>query len=344
MYDRPLYFLAQEKDLQLFLDSLDLKLPAEDLNLPDGFIVIPLASKAASIFEAADNKAVLLAYRNQGSVFPVSLVFLVGKPQALFCHATLLLDAYAQGNGTVPLLRKAVQEFFAQKADDLLATLEPAWVDADLVGQMDCRILWNLQPDIKIVTDLFLEKRGLVCDIPLFPTVYYYNTPYEQNMLEEVLPKLEGCKDILILGTGAGLEAACVTMQYGTQVDATDINPLAVANTIATCRRAGTDHLVKAWVSDGLKNVTKAYDAIIFEAPLATNQAPTKDLNRFDPGGKLLKEVLSALPSHLQAGGRLYVMSRPDLSPYIPANGLQWQVLRSFEAKTQFAILEVWQG
>ena len=345
LHNRSLSFPTQEKDLQLFLDWLSLKLPPIDPTLPDDYIVIPLDPHAASVFEAADNKAILLAYRSQGRVFPLSLVFLRGQKQALFCHSTLLLDANEQGDDTVLLLRSAVQEFFSQDADHLLGAMDPSWVKADLTGLLDCRIFWNIHPEIPIVTDLFQEKLGQVCDIPLFPTVYYYNNPYERNLLEVALPELGGSEDVLVLGTGAGLEAICVAMKYGIPVDATDINPLAVANTIAACRRTGTDHLVKAWVSDGLAEVEKAYDAILFEAPLATEQTQTKDPNRYDLEGKLLKKVLTALPSHLKIGGRMYLMSHPDLSPYLPANGLQWKVLRHFTAdatERNLAILEIW--
>ena len=337
---------TQEKDLQLFLDGLSLKLPPVDPTLPDDYMVVPLDPSAASVFEATDDKAVLLAYRTRGSVFPLSLVFLRGQQQALFCHSTLLLDAYEQGNGMVLLLRRAIENFFSREADCLLGAMEPAWTEADLTGQLDCRIYWNIQPQIPIVTDLLKEKRGRICDIPLFPTVYYYNNPYEQNLLEESLARLKGSEDVLVLGTGAGLEAICVAMKYGIHVDATDINPLAVANTIAASRRTGTDHLVKAWVSDGLAEINKAYDVILFEAPLATDHTQTKDPNRFDREGRLLKEVLSGLPMHLKSGGRMYLMSHPDLSPYLPDNGLQWKVLRHFTAdatERNLAILEIWQ-
>ena len=244
----------------------------------------------------------------------------------------------------VSLLRGAVQEFFSREADCLLEAMEPAWVAADLTGQLDCRIHWNSQPEIPIVTDLFMEKLGQICEIPIFPTVYYYNNPYEQNLLEESLARVEGAEDVLVLGTGAGLEAICVAMKYGIHVDATDINPLAVANTIAASRRTGTDHLIKAWVSDGLAEVKKAYDVILFEAPLATDGTQANDPNRFDLEGRLLKEVLSALPMHLKSGGRMYLMSHPDLVPYLPANGLHWKVLRHFTADTSernLAILEI---
>jgi hypothetical protein len=65
------------------------------------------------------------------------------------------------------------------------------------------------------------------------------------------------------------------------------------------------------------------------------------DPNRYDNGGKLLREVLRALPAHLKTGGRMYLMSRPDLAPYLPANGLRWKVLRYFAAEKSLAIHEI---
>jgi hypothetical protein len=333
---------VQEKDLWLFLDSLNVKVPPDDPALRDGYVVVRLDPFAASLLDAKDDKAVLLAYRIQGRVFPLSIVFLKGNGEFFFCHSTLLLDSYGQENWTVPTLRKAVLEFFTQDASQLLGTLEPSWTNVPLQGQLDYRIAWNAKPEIKIIIDLFLEKFGEVCEIPLFPSVYYYNNPYDQNLLEAALPDLGGCKDILVLGTGAGLEAVCIALKYGINVDATDINPVAIANTIAASGRTGTDRLIHAWAGDGLKQVTRKYDAILFEAPLATNEPQLRDPNRYDVGGKLLKEVLGALPSHLNTAGRMYLMSCPDLAPYFPANGLQWKPLRFFEAKSKVAIHKVW--
>ena len=145
-----------------------------------------------------------------------------------------------------------------------------------------------------------------------------------------------------MLGTGAGLEAACSALKYEVGVDATDINPIAIANTVATARRVGVQRLIHAWVSDGFSDVPERYDAILFQAPLATDEARPKDLNRYDFGGKLLREILAALPSHLNPEGRMYLMSCPDLSPYFPANGLRSRVRRYFEAKSKVAIHEIW--
>ena len=144
------------------------------------------------------------------------------------------------------------------------------------------------------------------------------------------------------MGCGAGLEAICIALKYGVHVDATDINPIAIANTKAACRRTGTETLVSSWVSDGFLDVKKSYDAILFEAPLTTREIHLTDRNRYDFEGKLLKEVLRMLPFHLKTGGRLYLMSRPNLTPYLSPNGLKWKVLRYFEKNMSLAILEVW--
>jgi len=342
MYEIPLQLSMEERDLLLFLDSIGVKLPCVDTAILDDFIVIQLDVLAAALFEANNNKVVLLAYRIQGRVFPLLIVFLRGNEEIYFCHSTLLLTFYAQGDLMASLLRKVTDSFFSNDMNKMLEILEPSWMNTPLFGQLDCRIFWDTRPEIKIVTDLFLATLGKVCSIPLFPSVFYYNNVYDQNLLEATLPDLGECKDVLVLGTGAGLEAVCVALKYGIHVDAIDINPVAIANTIAACRRTGTDHLVHAWVSDGWTEVTKTYDAILFEAPLATNTMKAADPNRYDAGGKLLRKVLHALPSHLKPGGRMYLMSRPDLSPYLPASGLQSKVLRHFESENSLAIHKIW--
>jgi 16S rRNA G1207 methylase RsmC len=145
-----------------------------------------------------------------------------------------------------------------------------------------------------------------------------------------------------VLGTGAGLEAACIALEHEICVDATDINPIAIANTLATARRAGVDHLVHAWVSDGLKNVRGKYDAVLFTAPLAMEETCPNDRNRYDFCGILLREVLATLPAHLSPNGRMYLMSRPDLSPYDSSNRLRSKARKYFTAKSSVAIHEIW--
>jgi len=333
---------TQERDLQLFLDSLGVHLPAEDNQVGDEYIVIQIDPSVGSLFEANNNKAVVLTYRMQGKVFPILLAYLKGSSELDFCHTTLILDSYSDGIETATMLRAATDKFFPLEFEELFNKLELTWIGTPLHELLDFPIFWDTKPDIAIVVDLFIQKLGKVDKIPLFPSVFYYNNMYDQNLLEAVLQKLDGCHDILVMGSGAGLEAICIALQYGVHVDATDINPIAIANTVAACRRTDTENMVSAWVSDGFRDVIKSYDAILFEAPLATNVVHKKDPNRYDFDGELLTEVLSMLPAHLNTGGRMYLMSRPELTPYLPPNGMKWKVLRYFAENKSLAIHEIW--
>ncbi len=332
----------QEKDLILFLNSLGIELPALEPHLSDEYIVTRLGQPAASVFESKDGRAILLSYRYEGYAYPLSILFLTGDKDILFGHSTLLLDSYANNKNAVYRLRSAIREFFSQDAPQLLAALEPAWMNVDIKGLTDLRIGWNMKPTLKVAVDLFEALFGAVPEIPLFPSVYSYNNPYVENLLEIGLPELTGCKNVLVLGTGAGLDAVCIALKYNVPVDATDINPVAVANTRATARRIGVENLVHAWVSDGFNDINALYDAIFFEAPLAIEEIAPQDPNRYDFGGKLLRKVLADLPAHLNRGGRMYLMSCPDLSPHIQAKEIRSKARRSFVAKSSVAIHEVW--
>lgn len=334
----------QEKDLILFLNSLGIELPAFDPQLPDEYIVIRLSQQTASVFESNDGRAVMLSYRYEGYTYPIAILFLTGDKDILFGNSTLLLDSYSNNIDAVCKLREVTKEFFSKDAKHIMATLEPAWMHVAIKGLSDQRIWWNMKPTLNIAIDLFKSALGEVPEIPLFPSVYSYNNPYVENLLEIGLPELKGCKNVLVLGTGAGLDAACIALKYKVNVDATDINPVAVANTMATARRVGVDQFVHAWMSDGFNDIEKTYDAIFFEAPLAIEEAGLDDPNRYDLGGKLLKKVLTDLPAHLNTGGRMYLMSSPDLLPYIQTNELRSKTRRFFVPKRSVAIHEVWVG
>jgi hypothetical protein len=332
----------QEKDLLLFLNALEIKLPAFDPHLPNEYIVNRLDQRAASVFESKDGRAVMLSYRYEGYTYPISILFITGEKDISFGHSTLLLDFYTNNKEAACRLRNATWEFFSQNEKHILEILEPAWINLAMKELSDHRIWWDMKPTLKIATDLIKSSFGQVPEIPLFPSVYSYNNPYVENLLEIALPELIDCKKVLVLGTGAGLEAACIALKYKINVDATDINPVAIANTKATSRRLGVDKLVQAWVSDGFNNINSMYDAIVFEAPLAIEETVPKDSNRYDPGGNLLKNVLANLPAHLNQGGRMYLMNNPDLSPYIQAKELRSQARRFFVPKRNVAIHEVW--
>jgi hypothetical protein len=62
-----------EHDLGLFLNALEVELPADNPEHPDDFVVIPLNPLIASYFDSQDGKVVLLCYRCDGNVYPISL-------------------------------------------------------------------------------------------------------------------------------------------------------------------------------------------------------------------------------------------------------------------------------
>jgi hypothetical protein len=332
---------AQEMDCRLFLETLGLGFPIAPQNQDGEFALVPLCSPSISFLQTRDGIAGLLCYCASGTWIPLSLLFLKGNTEFVFCHSTLLLDSYTGAPDMAALLRQKTTEFFAGRPGDFLSKLWPDWNTLALKGQEDCRILWLTKPTLPVATKVYLEKRGSVPDLPLFPSTYSYNNPYVENLLEVGLPELGRCKRVLVLGTGAGIDAACIALQYDIPVDATDINPISVANTIACARRSGVAHLVQAWESDGFSRIPDSYDAIFFEAPLAVEELKENDPNRYDFGGRILKRVLSDLPSHLNPDAAMYLMSQPDISPYMPARGLCSKVRRYFEAKSKVAIHEI---
>lgn len=332
---------VQEMDCRLFLETLGVCFPIVPQNQDGEFALIPLDSPQVSFLQTRNGIAGLLCYCADRTCFPLSLLFLKGKSEFVFCHSTLLLDNYTGDPNRVALLRQKTTEFFAGHPETFLLKVWPDWSTLALKGQEDCRILWHTKPTLPVATKVYLEKMGSVPELPLFPSTYSYNNPYVENLLEVGLPELGRCKRVLVLGTGAGIDATCIALQYNIAVDATDINPIAVANTVACALRSRVDGLVRAWVSDGFDRITDSYDAIFFEAPLAVEETKENDPNRYDFGGRILKRVLADLPQHLNPDAALYLMSQPDISPYMPAKGLCSKVRRNFEAKSKVAIHEI---
>jgi hypothetical protein len=93
-------------------------------------------------------------------------------------------------------------------------------------------------------------------------------------------------------------------------------------------------------VSDAFDNIHEKFDTIFFEAPLATDEKKA-DANRYDMEGALLRRVLRGLPDLLLPGGKMYLMSCPDFSPYVNLIGLCVKTRRQFEPLNRVAIHEI---
>lgn len=124
---------------------------------------------------------------------------------------------------------------------------------------------------------------------------------------------------ILAMGSGAGPEVRVFAGVHGFHVDAVDIDPVAVANTLGTATYLGIDPtLVRAWVSDLFDNVEERYDAIVFCAPAVVAAEDEMVRTIHDPGGELLKRFLREAPDHLNEDGAIYLMSPVHMRPFLP--------------------------
>ena len=341
MDDNEPFLSTQEKaDLRFFLEALEVRLPAPSIGRADGYVVVNLGEVAARTFKSKD-KTVLLGYRYNGKIFPLSIHFLQEDREARFGHSTLLLDSYGEGPAINPVLRSALERFFARDGKNILRDLEPSWENVSLKDHVDCRIDWRMKPTLKVAVDLCREVLHEVPEIPLFPSVYPYNNPYVENLLEVGLPELGNARSVLVLGSGSGLDAVCIAMKYKIPVHATDINPLAIANTKAAARRCGIEKHVCAYTSDAFNNVREKFDSIFFQAPLATDDKNLTDANRYDFEGALLRHVFIGLRDHLSPQGRMYLMSRPDVSSYVNLSGVSVKTRRRFEPLSSVAIHEI---
>jgi len=179
-----------------------------------------------------------------------------------------------------------------------------------------------------------------------FPGIYSPTNPYVKPLMRSALQQIHSAmyieKDIstLVLGCGAGIEAVEIARFTGLSVDATDINPLAVANTKASAMLADQEDKIHVWVSDGLKGVRGKYDFIVFCAPALSSDKST-DPNRFDPSGRILTGIFDMLPANLKDGGRMLVMNRDSIDDFVPSHLVSERVLPFLVNGHPYAIHQV---
>ncbi|MDB5038392.1 MAG: methyltransferase [Bacteriovoracaceae bacterium] len=327
----------QESELRLFLEAIEVEFPIKGRAIGNDLFVTDLKEIAGRTFNARGNKSVLLSYQIDGVNHPVSIFFIEAETQK-FGLSTLVLESYSD-HRILPLLSAATNEFFSRDAEALMTVLSPEWKEVKLEGLVDKRILWEQELKEDFCPSTIKELKTEMPKFPVFPSVYHVNNPYLKNLIEESLPEIKPGSRVLIMGSGVGLETVMIAKKIGIQIDATDINPVAVANTNAIAARAQMSSYIHAWQSDLFSAVYEKYDFILFNAPLAGNKKEI-DPNRFDFQGKLLRRLFDELPAHLNPGGRLFLMSLPKLDEYLPTN-MQLKVRRTFNAVIECAILEV---
>lgn len=336
-------YLLEQFQVKSFLESLGMKSPIASTQnarfLFDNLVVTEMDEAAGRWFNAKNGKLVLLSCIDKDEWHPVSLFFLTEAEKFSFGHASLLSPSYHERPELMQMIARSTQKLFSLQASDLLSRLCPEWAQEPFEMMVDKRILW-MEPNIPSVVELLKSRFQKLPSLPLFPTVFAFNNPYLGKLIEVAREDvLRGLK-VLSMGCGAGIEAAYFALKNGTEIDAVDINPIAVANTRAIAQQLGVGHLVNTWTSDGFAQVSGGYDVILLNAPLAVHEKRENDVNRFDPKGSFLKMIMDGLHRALAPEGKLIVMSHPDLKPYL-SEGFDFQTRESFEVKVPLAISEV---
>lgn len=167
-----------------------------------------------------------------------------------------------------------------------------------------------------VAPPLIFMKKGVlpVGRVPIFPDVFRADSHFTEALIEQVLPEIESKHKVLVLGTGSGIEAVTIALKNpGLIVDATDIQPLAVANTKALAALYGVSDRVRVWQSDGFLKVNGKYDRIVLHAPKIQNAGlRSPDVSVVDEEGKFITSVLDGLPPHLNEKGKFIVMCLDD--------------------------------
>ncbi|MBN8554780.1 MAG: methyltransferase [Deltaproteobacteria bacterium] len=184
--------------------------------------------------------------------------------------------------------------------------------------------------------------------LPKFESVYTPYNPYVIPLITQARSRIETAKRILIIGSGSGLEAITIAKNFDRVVDAVDINPFAVYNTKSSATIHWVDHLVRAWQSDLMDNVSDTYDLILFNAPVPVYEAPPPNYihnpNTIDVSGNILSRFVQQLPAKLNPGGSALLMSYAHIGENI-APSVQHRILTRFEdgysKRHQFAIYEL---
>jgi len=292
---------------------------------------------------AKDRRCVLLSWDERETSLPISVFFLTRGEKQNFGHASLLTNSTKNNAQLMGRIAEATQNLFSGNPSDLLSSLCPQWLHEDFGGMIDKRMLWSTVIDCVPVIDLLAQESKAALELPVLPSVFTFNNPYLNELIEATHGSVSKDTKILSMGCGAGLEMSYFALKHGMKVDGVDINPLAVLNSKMLARDLGTDHLVRVWASDGFNQVDEAYDLIFLNAPLAMNENRENDPNRFDPQGEFLLGILNGLENHLTPGGRLILMSHQNLDSYISraTTPLEYRNLKTFELKISLAISEI---
>jgi len=217
--------------------------------------------------------------------------------------AEVAVDAYVEAGGstgsmTIPEMR-----------DALITLIEPSARSVSMPWLSPIS-LWS--------------PRRIEDSLVLFPGVATPSMEIVMPLLEAVYSEIrknqQSGQDVkaLEIGCGTGVISIEIAEKTGLHVDCVDIKRMAVVNTRVNASYRNVEEMIQAWQSDGLKNVSRRYDLIIFNAPSVAERG-SKDINAHDADGNIIRGVFERLLDNLRAGGELLLTSVCDISRYMPS-------------------------
>jgi len=155
--------------------------------------------------------------------------------------------------------------------------------------------------------DITINGITIVVYPNVFSPKYFTDTKWFATKVAEIVGK----KTLLEVGTGCGFIALFAALN-GAHVEATDINPDAVANTKENFARY--DFLVPVYLGDMFETVppNNKYDVIFWNHPFNNGDDPGETLllkAGFDYHYDSLRKYVSQAHLHLATGGRLLLGS-----------------------------------
>lgn len=330
---------AEAKVIELFLKSMGVSKPYQKTDIGHGLFQIPLNTEAQRFFKAKPGACTVLGFQNDQTEILISILFLTEQDNKMkFGHCSLLTPAQQSDLELMGRLAALTQAFFATPPERLLELLGRGFTGQDFVSLFEQRIFWD-EPDAEFKT--LLPQELASSRLPIFPTVFPFNNTYLKKLLTKVTGLISPADRVLVMGCGAGFEAALIAKKLGVTVDAVDVNPVAVANTQAIAQLLGVSNQVRSWTSDVFASVTEAYDVVLFNAPLAVDGPRDNDPNRFDESGLVLYRFFAGLKTALKPNGKMFMMSRDDLPQWTGKSEYTYTSLESFHEKVSLAIWEV---
>ena len=155
---------------------------------------------------------------------------------------------------------------------------------------------------------MIVEKFGRKYHIEVFENVYY---PAEDTFLLLDNVKVHG--KILDMGTGCGIIA--IANSYAKEIEACDINPYAIKNTLYNIELNGIKN-VEVFYSDLFENINERYDFILFNPPyLPSLKNEKRDYLTiaWDGGGRygrrIIDRFINEVYDYLKFGGKVYIIN-----------------------------------